>query len=489
MTDEASVSQRAVRGIAWVALEKWLTRATTLLVFAVLGRLLEPDDFGLMAISFTIALVLSVFVDNGFAQAIVQRRVLDRDDPNTAFWASLGGGALLFALLCAGAPILAHAYGEQQLKYLIPASGLVLITGSLSSVPAAMLEREMDFRRLSIRQLSGVAVGAVGAIALALAGAGVWALVLQPVITGVVSTAVLWWTSSWRPRMAFSGAVLGGLWRFSAQVVGIEFLNSMQSNADKFILGAFVDPKILGYYFIAQRILTIVMEVVAAVLGKVSLTTLSRVQDDPARMVRVFLSMTFGSSMIAFPVFGLMMAFGEDITRLAFGPGWSDSVPLMTLMAPAFMLASVSYFDRSLLLARGRGDVALYVAIGQFVTALVALAISIPLGIVAVSAARTIRQIGYWPVRIIALAKVGGVPPWRYARQFAGPLAGVVIMTVFGRLVVETPWADAPLAPLSFLLPASLLSLGLYVVIVTLVDRARIGAVLNTVRAARRPRS
>ncbi|MEP9382515.1 lipopolysaccharide biosynthesis protein [Nocardioides sp. KR10-350] len=462
MSDTRSLPTRAVRGVAWVAVEKWGGRLLTLLVFSILGRILSPDDFGLMALAASIGAIVQVFVENGMAEALVQKKHLEERDVHTAFWTSVGTAIVLYAALVALSPLLAAAFDEPRLASIIPVSALVLPIASLYSVPAALLERELQFRKLTFRQLGGSIVGAAVAITLALVGAGVWALVLQPVATGAAAALILWFLSGFRPKLTYSRDAIRGIWTFSMQVIGIEFLNAMQSNVDKLVVGSFFTPAVLGYYFIAQRLLTIVMEVIAAVLAKVSLTTFSRVQDEPERMLTYFKALTFASAAIAFPIYGGIVAFGHPITDLLFGSGWDRTVPMMILMAPSAALASVTFFDKSVLLARGRGNASLKVAAGQFVFGTVVLLVAVPFGINGVAAARSIRQIVFWPVRIYTLHKHTGLSPVSYLLQFVKPILATAVLIAVGLALQATPWAHVGWSTVTFLIPAGLIVVACY---------------------------
>lgn len=466
-------------------MERWGSRLLSLLVFAVLGRLLTPDDFGLVAIITAIMAVFAVFVEYGFAQALVQRETLRELDVWTAFWTSVALGVVLYVLLWVATPLIVMIFAEPQLAEIIPASGLVLLISGLASVPAATLQRELKFKPLAARQLAGSLIGSGVALVLAIGGAGIWALVLQPVVAAAAGAVVLWVAARWRPRFRYSIASLKQSWAFSAQVVAIELLNSLQSNVDKIIIGFFFTPAQLGYYFLGQRVLTILMEVVASVMSRVSLPALSRVQNDHRRFLQYFYTFTFASAAIAFPAFALVTVFGYPITEFLFGPGWEQAVPLMALLAPSAALASVTFFDKSALLAKGRGDVSLGVAGGQFVFGTVVLFACVPFGITAVAAGRSARQFIFWPVRIFALKRHSGVHPSDYLRRFLAPTAGVVGLAAVGIGLQFTPWAQAPLPMLSFVAPAGLLSLGVYAIIVWLMARGQIRQILTIVRRGR----
>jgi teichuronic acid exporter len=489
MMSDDSLARRTASGVAWTAVEKWGGRLLTLLVFAILGRLLQPEDFGLVAIVTSILALIAVFVEYGFAQALVQRAKLDAIDVDTAFWLSVGLGGVLYGAICAVSPLIAAAYDEPLMASLLPVGGLVLIFSGLSSVAASTLQRELRFQSLAVRQLSGSVAGATIAITLALAGAGVWALVVQPVAAAAVATIVLWTSVRWRPRLRFSKSSMRSLWPFSAQVVAIELLNAMQANVDKFIVGAFFTPAQLGFYFIAQRVLTILIEVVSSVLSKVSFSVLARVQNDRLRFVNYFTTLTFASACVAFPVFAVFAAFGGPFTRLIFGPGWEASVPLLMLLAPSAALAAVTVFDKSALLAKGKGGTSLWLAFGQFLFGTGILFASVPFGLAAVAAGRSVRQFTFWPIRILILRRAAGIPARAYLRQFLSPSLGAAVIVGVCYGFGFTEWAKAPLGLLSFVLPVSMIALAAYFATVFLIDRSRIATVAAVVRSTRKKES
>lgn len=484
MTDDP-LSRRTASGIFWTAMERWGSRVLTLVVFAVLGRLLTPDDFGLVAIVTAIMAVFAVFVEYGFAQSLVQRESVREVDVWTAFWTSLAAGLLLYLLLWLATPLIVLVFAEPQLAEIMPVSGLILLVSGLASVPAATLQRELKFKPLAARQLAGSLIGSAVALVLAFIGAGIWALVLQPVIAATAGAMVLWIAARWRPRFQYSVASLKASWTFSAQVVVIELLNALQSNVDKFIVGFFFTPSQLGYYFLGQRVLTILMEVVASVMSKVSLPALSRVQKDHDRFLQYFYTFTFASAAVAFPAFAVVTVFGYPLTEFLFGPGWNQAVPMMALLAPSAALASVTFFDKSALLAKGRGDVSLGVAAGQFVFGTAVLFAAVPFGVAAVAAGRSARQFIFWPVRIHALKKHSGVQPRDYLRRFLPPTVGVLGLVAVGICLQLTPWAHVPLPMLSFVAPAALLSLGVYALILWLMAGEQIRQILAIVRRGR----
>lgn len=460
-----SLSQTAMKAAGWVLVEKWSVRLLSLVVFAVLTRFVAVEDFGIISMATVCIAFLSVFVESGFAKVLVQRKSFNQLDASTAFWTSLFLAVVLYAGLFFTAPLLATLFGEPGLTDVLRVSGTMLIFTAFSSVPVAMLEREFKFKAIATRQVIGTVLGAASAIPLALTGFGVWALVAQTVVTAATSAVVLWVLSDWRPSFKYSYSALKSMTSFGFSVMMIDLLNAVQGNIDKLLIGAFFDPTTLGYYFVAQRALNIMSELVTTVLGRISLTAFSKVQDDLNRLNRGLRQVTFGSAIIAIPVFGIAALVSPQLVPFVFGADWAPAIWVFALLAPSAALMSVTYFDRSVLLAAGRPKSALGLSLGQNLVGIALVFAALPFGMYGVALSRSIRVLLFWPVRLLVLKKAVHTPIAPYLsqvwRSFAAflPVAAIILGLQF------TPWAAMDHSFLLFALPVSVAGGVLYAVL------------------------
>jgi O-antigen/teichoic acid export membrane protein len=466
MTDD-DLRGKATRSIGWIIMERWTSRLLTLVVIAVLTRLLSPGDFGLVSMATVVTAFLMVFVESGFATVLVQKKELGPKDTYTAFWTSIGISVILYGGLYFTAPLLADLFGEPELTAVLRVIGLGLPISSLSQVPAALLERSFGFRSLSIRSVIGNVCGAAAAVPAAFLGWGVWALVVQALVTSIASLVVLWTATPWRPRFEFSFSSLKSLWSMGVRIIGIGLLDAVQANIDKLLIGAFFSAQDLGYYYLAQRIGTILIELVTTVMSRVTLTTFSRVQDDLPRLSRIFQQMTFASAAIGVPMFGLVAVLATQIVPFAFGPGWDATVPLIWVLACGWAFGAVMYFDRSAFLAIGRANVALWVSIVQNIVGVVMVFALLPLGIYGVALSRWSRIVT-WPWRIGILHRLIGLPVWRYLGQVFRCIAAMMPVVVGIALLQLTPWAHADHAFWVFALPMAVLGMAVYALLLWL---------------------
>ncbi|WP_074400980.1 lipopolysaccharide biosynthesis protein [Agromyces aureus] len=482
MTNADGLGRKASQSIGWVLAERWSSRLITLAVFATLARLLEPSEFGLISLATSIIAVLQVFVDSGFSKALIQRRELSPKDASTAFWTSIAIALSVYGLLALTAVPVASALGEPELAPVLYVMGLVLPIGALSGTPAALLEREFRFKSLSIRQSAGTFAGAMVAIPVAVLGGGVWALALQSLAAAIAAVVTLWAASEWRPRFEFSISSLRGLWKVGSSVLGIELLDAIQSNIDKILIGVFFTSSDLGYYYLAQRIGTILIELVTSVIARISLTTFSRVQDDLPRLNRIFRQLTFAAAAVSFPFFAFVAVLGPQLVPLLFGPGWEAAVPLMWILAPGWAFGTIMYFDRPVMLSTGHARAALGLAVLQAGLGIVAVFLLLPLGIVGVALSRLSRVLT-WPLRLVLLHRYIGLRVWSYLGQVARCGVAIAPPIVAIVLLQTTTWANVAGAAWVFALPVALVGGAVYAALLWLIAGAENRDVLRRAAA------
>lgn len=439
MTSDDDLSRRATRSIGWLAAERWASRLTSLLVLGLLARLLTPADFGVIALATSVIALVQVFVDSGFSKALVQRSTLGDQDASTVFWTSLGVSILLAGGLIASSPLIAGVMGNDQLAPVLCVLSLTLPISALSQTPAALLERDLDFRALSIRQFAGTLVGAAVAIPMALVGLGIWALIAQTLASSIVAVIVLWSSTTWRPRREFSVSALRDIWLVGGTVLGIDLLDAIQANIDKVVIGLFFPPDVLGAYFLAQKLGTILIELVTSVISRVSLTTFSRVQDDSARLNRIFQKLTFAAASVSVFVFAMVAALAPQIVHVTFGDGWEAAVPILWILAPGWALSAVMFFDRNVLIATSHARSALVLAIVQNAVSIALVFAFVPFGVLGIAFSRLARFV-VWPLRLYVLHKKANVKVWRYLSQILRCIGAVAVPVGLIALVQSSGW-------------------------------------------------
>jgi PST family polysaccharide transporter len=423
-----SIRGKIIQGVIWSAIQSWGSQLSSLLIFLILARLLDPEAFGLIALAGVFLALMQVFLEQGFAQALVQRETLEPEHLDTTFWVSLATGIALTALGLGIAPLYASWFRQPQLVSIIRWLSILFTISSLNNVQRALLERDFAFKAIAIRHLIGTIAGGIVGIGLALWGGGVWSLVGQQIVQEGVGTAIFWKVSAWRPRFQFSITHLRQLSNFGIHILGINFLGFFSNRADDLLIGYFLGATALGYYSVAYRILTVMTELLVGTSSRVALPAFSRLQHQPDKLRTAFYRATQLTSSIAFPIFLGTATLAPELIQVLFGEQWHPSIPVMQILSLVGLLRTVTYFKGSIFMAMGKPSWHLKINLLSAILNVLGFAIAVRWGIVAVAFAYLARACIVFPVSQTVVSKLLQAPILVYLKQFASPLLGSMIM-------------------------------------------------------------
>ena len=317
-----SVSHAGVmNGVLWATAQRWGVRLTSLLTFVVLGRLLEPREFGLVALASVVVSIVNVFSEVGFSTYVVQARHLDQRTLSTVFWS----GSLLSAVLAGGLvlsaePLTAHL-GSPELAMPLSVMSAVILLTALSSTQVALLKRRLAFRAIAARSLVATAVSCACAVGLALSGAGVWALVGQSVIFSLTSVVMLWSVARWRPHRAFDIGLAREVVKYGISILGIALISRLRRSGDALVIGWLAGPLSLGFFVVATRIVEVLLDTATSVVSSVANPVFARLKDDMPRLRAAYVKAVSNSLAVVAPVFFLVAALMPVLLPVLFGSG------------------------------------------------------------------------------------------------------------------------------------------------------------------------
>jgi O-antigen/teichoic acid export membrane protein len=320
--------------VIWAILQVGGRQLTSLLIFAILGVLLPPRDFGLIGMAMAWLTVIQGASDLGLGAALVQRREIGSAHFSTVFFLNLGVGAALTVVGVLLAWPSAWFFHEPGLRPIASALSLTFLLASLSAAQTAVAQRELRFRQLAIRDITASAIGGGVGIAAALSGAGAWSLVLQTLVTGAAAAALIWPLSRWRPRVSeCSTLLLRELWPYSSQLFAFNVFKAFVQNLDRILLGHLLGPVALGLYVFSFRFVVQPIATVAGAVGSYLFPFFSRQQDNRARLRRGYGSALKGLAVLTCPVAVLAAAASPTLVPALWGEQWRAAVPLMQIMA------------------------------------------------------------------------------------------------------------------------------------------------------------
>jgi O-antigen/teichoic acid export membrane protein len=354
---------------------------------AILARLLQPRDFGLVAMVSVVTAFVSVIQDIGLTQAVVQRDRIDGRQLTALFWVNLAATVLLALAVIAAAPVVAWFYGEASLVGLTAVFGSFVVLGGLGSLHHALLVRRMQFGKLVAIELASLLAGIVIAVLLAMVGAGYWALVALAGVRAGLQLILLWLTSPWQPGPPRRIGDASGMLRFGANVTGFNLANFLSRQADNLLIGWRWGPGQLGLYSRAYGVLLLPLRQLNAPLARVAVPVLARLVSRPDRYRHAYVRVLRVTAAVGCMGLAFVAVTADWVIAVVLGPGWEGAGPILTWLAIGGALQPISNTTGWLFITQDRtGDYLRWGLVSSLLT-VGAFVVGLPFGAVGVAAA------------------------------------------------------------------------------------------------------
>ncbi len=423
-----SLRHKAIKGVLWSGVQNWGANLITMTVIVILARSLDKTAFGLVAYSTIIIELLGIVQRQGFAQALIQRADLEPAHLDTAFWTSAIVGMLLSVVLWFGADSVASWLDQPQLRLILRWLSIVVLVDALGTTQLAILRRDLAFKSLAGRSLAATGIGGIVGVSMATAGCGVWSLVGQQIAATVTGTAALWLAVSWRPRFNVSIKHFKDMFSFGVYEMGREVVMFFNRRADDFLIGLFLGMAPLGVYRIGRQLLATMHRLFTQTVSAVALPTFSRLQHDHAQMRQALLTAAGMTSLLAFPAFLGVSILAPELVSGLFGDKWAACVPIVEILSIGGLVHTIVFFNHPVIVACGKPSWVLMATLCNALLGAVLFTVATHWGIVAVAAARALRNYIYAPVPLILVRKLINLDIRAYLRGLLAPLVSSIVM-------------------------------------------------------------
>ncbi len=321
------------KSLFWEILSKLFKQSTGLIISIFLTRILLPEDFGLIGMVLVIIGVLKVFIDMGFGAALIQKKKVTQNLFSTVFWVNVSFGLLFSLLMYCSAGLISDFYNRPSLENIVEVISITFFIGSLSIVQTLKFTKEMNFKAHSIiSMISSLFSGGIG-LFLAYTGYHVWALVYQNILLVTISTACYWAYGRWLPSFHFSIKDLKEIWGFSSKKLSDGIISAIYQRLDIIMIGKAFDATSLGFYSRARTLDNYVRAYSADTLARIYFPVISKIQDNPNEVIKIYRKAIIYSSFVAILLSGLLFLIADELFVILFTETWLYSANLFKLMA------------------------------------------------------------------------------------------------------------------------------------------------------------
>ena len=317
-----SLRNKTVNGVFWSSVDRFSTQGIQFVFNILIARILLPEDYGVVAMLNIFLAVCRTFIDSGFSTALIRKIDRTETDFCTVFYFNIAVSVFFYLLLWVASPYIAGFYDIPLLEDITKVVSLTLVLSSLSGVHRAKLSIEIDFKsRAYISVFVALLTGGLG-LWMANNGYGVWALVIQSVVSSLLTSILLWLTVRWIPKLIFSWKSFREMFSFGSRLLASSLLDTVYNNVYTLVIGKFFSASSLGVYSKADGLAQFPSSNITGVLQGVTFPVLSSIQNEDDRLASAYKRFLRLSAFVVFPLMIGLAAVADPFIRLLLTDKW-----------------------------------------------------------------------------------------------------------------------------------------------------------------------
>ncbi len=337
----------------WSAIDRVCNSAMTFTGNIVLANLLDPSDFGLVAMVAIFTAIAQNLSGCGMSDGLIHKLHPTDRDYSTVFVCNAGLGLFFGSMLCLLGMPLSRFFGHEEINGIMIATGICFFFMTMSFTQETKMRKELDMKRMAIVRLSATASATALCIGLALADFGYWALVATHTMVSVFTFCYYVLVSRWFPRIAFYMSSFREMFGYGVHLMLAYVATQIGRNINTAMLGRFSTPASSGLYSQAQKLEEVPFSITEAVFNWPFFSVLS---NEPEHEKRCRLSSQMHSQLWAvnMTIALLLLIVSFPAFNLLYGAKWDAAVPIFRLLIAYGVCASIKYFYQTVFKAYGK---------------------------------------------------------------------------------------------------------------------------------------
>ena len=428
----STLKEKTAQGLLWGGLNSGIQQLVGLAFGIVLGRLLSPSDYGMMAMISIFSLVATALQDSGFRTALTNIEHPKHEDYNSVFWFNIIMASSLYVILFLAAPLIGEYYHTPRVVPLCRYAFLSIVIASFGTAQSAYLFKHLRAKQQAEAGALAVILSSMTGVGMAFAGMAYWSLATQGLVYVGINTLLQWHFSPWRPSIhGITFAPVRRMFRFSCKILATTIMTHVNNNVLNILLGHYFTPRDTGNYNQAYQWNTKCYSLVQSMVAQVAQPVLVSLNGEEGRQKDVFRKMMRFTAFITFPLlFGFGLVAKEFIVT-AIGEKWLASAQLIQILCISGATMPLSTLFSNMIISKGRSGTFFWCT---FTLGLVQIATMImiwPMGIRTMVIAYTLLNTSWLLVWLFFVRRLIGYGYWMFfcdVMPFALAAAGVMVV-------------------------------------------------------------
>lgn len=435
-----SNTSKVIKGVSSQTLITFFVGIIDILVFSILSRLLDKEDFGLFASVLAISVVFSSLSEAGIGAALIQKKDADDNYINTAFTLSFIFGVTFSVLLFALSSPISSLLSIDRLTFPLQVMSITILCNSINSVNNGILFKRLAFLKVGAINLSSLVFSSVISILLAYNGFGYYSIIAKAVVAALMSVSMSFILAGQHYKFLICKKEVISIANFAGWLTLGVIIRNLSHQADKLLMTSFLSIASLGVYNRPKEFITSIVTKVNSIFDTVLFPVLSDIQNDNQRIKNAFNHSLYYLNLLSFLLVLTFVCNSDLIVRIFFGEKWLSIVPLFDILSLFMLLYSDSRlcdcFFRSLALVKQQ----FILRIIELLITICALLISFKWGVIGVACAVLFIQFTMVSIKIYLLSYRININLFSIIRTiFISWKIGLFLVPIMTILVIALP--------------------------------------------------
>lgn len=432
-----SIKQQAVSGVKWNTIATVYCMVVQIVRLAVLTRLLDKSDFGLIAIAMMVIAFTDIFSELGLTVAVLHKQDITPVQYSSVFWTNVILSVFIYVIVFFASPLIASFYQENELSRIIPILSLQIVMNAFGKMFQTIKSKNLEFRFISLVRIISATIGFVVTVILAWIGWGVYSLVFGQLAQIGLTQLVYTISGLKEQKILFkldireiSDFIKIGIYR-----LGSQFLDFLASKIDVFLIGKLFGMSDLGIYNLAKELIIKPYTIIYSVINNVASATFAKIQNDIEYVRENYRKLLKLISSISIIIYAAVFVMADVIVSVMYSGEYLEVAPLLRILAFFGFECSISALGGSIQVAYGRTDIGFKWTIVRIAATTLFILVASLFSIQAVAYGQLVISVAslyvYWRLVIFPIIKM----PWH-------DYFGIFKMSMFIVIALTIPFAS-----------------------------------------------
>lgn len=381
------LKEQTASSVKWNTIATFATMAIQVLQLAILTRLLDKSDFGLIAIASMVISFTDLFSEMGITVALIHKQNITQKVYSSVYWLNIGVSIVIYAITAALAPLVAKFYGEPILTKIVVLLALKIVLNGFGKMFHTIKQKNLDFGFISKVKVIIAIIGLLVTVGFAYFGFGVMSLVYGQLISIAINQLIFAIAGLRQQRILFhfSFQEVKDVLSIGGYQLGTQILDFVAARLDVFLIGKFFTMDQLGVYNLAKDLIIRPYVIINNITSNVFSAAFAKIQNSLSAVVFNYNKLIKSVSMITMPIYCGMFIFADLLVAILYAPSFAEVAFFIRILSLVGICSSLTSQAAPVLVALGRTDLGLRWTIIRVALAITVLLITSQMSVYAVA--------------------------------------------------------------------------------------------------------